>query len=108
VDDTRSEDYRVAYATSSSPTGPFTNRGLILRKDLSLGIKGTGHSSMLQVPGTDDWYIAYHRFAIPGGDGTNRETTIDKITFTADGLIAPVVPTLESVRPQKVSQQAPR
>ncbi|RSM88669.1 beta-xylosidase [Kibdelosporangium aridum] len=97
IDDTRSENYRVAYATSNSPTGPFTNRGEILRKDLSLGIKGTGHSSMLQIPGTDEWYIAYHRFAIPGGDGTHRESTIDKLTFNPDGTIAPVVPTLESV-----------
>ncbi|MFC0105402.1 family 43 glycosylhydrolase [Kibdelosporangium aridum] len=97
IDDTRSENYRVAYATGNSPTGPFTNRGEILRKDLSLGIKGTGHSSMLQIPGTDEWYIAYHRFAIPGGDGTHRESTIDKLKFNPDGTIVPVVPTLESV-----------
>ncbi|HEX8864636.1 MAG TPA: family 43 glycosylhydrolase, partial [Lentzea sp.] len=102
VDDTRSDDYRVAYATASSPTGPFTNRGLILSKDTKLGIKGTGHSSMLQVPGTDDWYLAYHRFAVPSGDGTHRETTIDKLKFTRDGTIAPVVPTLESVSPQRI------
>jgi hypothetical protein len=57
---------------------------------------------MLQVPGTDDWYLAYHRFAIPGGDGTHRETTIDKMTFNRDGTIAPVVPTLESVKPERI------
>ncbi|ANN18073.1 beta-xylosidase [Amycolatopsis orientalis] len=102
VDDTRSEDYRVAYATAPSPTGPFTNRGLILSKDTSLGIKGTGHSSMLRVPGTDEWYIAYHRFAIPGGDGMHRETAIDKLSFTRDGRIAPVKPTLEGVAPRPI------
>jgi beta-xylosidase len=102
IDDTRSEDYRVGYATAPSPTGPFTNHGLILSKDTKLGVKGTGHSSMLQVPGTDDWYIAYHRFGIPGGDGTHRETTIDKLTFNRDGTIAPVVPTLESVTPERI------
>jgi beta-xylosidase len=104
IDDTGSENYRVGYATSASPTGPFTNRGVILSKDTKLGILGTGHSSMLQVPGTDDWYIAYHRFAIPGGDGTHRETTIDKLTFNADGAIAPVRPTLESVKPRWIPQ----
>jgi beta-xylosidase len=97
IDDTRSENYRVGYATASSPTGPFTNRGVILDRNLSLGIKGTGHSSMLRVPGTDDWYIVYHRFAIPDGDGTNRETTIDKLKFKRDGSIATVVPTLEGI-----------
>jgi hypothetical protein len=54
---------------------------------------------MLRVPGTDEWYIAYHRFAIPGGDGMHRETTIDKLNFTRDGAIAPIVPTLERGRP---------
>lgn len=105
IDDTRSEDYRVAYATAPSPLGPFTNRGLILSKDPKLGVLGTGHSSMVQVPGTDDWYLVYHRFAIPGGDGTHRETTIDRMRFNRDGTIAPVVPTLESVAPQKIRPQ---
>jgi beta-xylosidase len=97
--DTRDENYRVAYATGPSPTGPWTKQGIILEKDLSLGIKGPGHHSVVDVPGTDDWYIAYHRFAIPGGDGTHRETTVDKLEFDADGLIKKVVPTLTSVDP---------
>ncbi|MFD5257320.1 family 43 glycosylhydrolase [Streptomyces bobili] len=97
--DTRDENYRVAYATGPSPTGPWTKRGVILEKDLALGIKGPGHHSVVQVPGTDDWYIAYHRFAIPGGDGTHRETTIDKLEFDSAGLIKKVVPTLGSIDP---------
>ncbi|MEW2118822.1 family 43 glycosylhydrolase [Streptomyces sp. NPDC005474] len=97
--DTRDENYQVAYATGSSPTGPWTKRGVILEKDLSLGIKGTGHHSVVHVPNTDDWYIAYHRFAIPGGDGMHRETTIDKLEFDADGSIKKVVPTLSSIDP---------
>ncbi|TGO04890.1 family 43 glycosylhydrolase [Serinibacter arcticus] len=102
IDDTGSPDYRVGYATSASPHGPWTYRGVILSKDTSLGILGTGHHSIVQVPGTDDWYVAYHRFAMPGGNGNNRETTIDRVTFGADGLIQPIVPTLESVGPQTI------
>ncbi|MEU6378811.1 family 43 glycosylhydrolase [Streptomyces sp. NPDC046909] len=105
--DTRDENYRVAYATGSSPTGPWTKRGVILEKDLSLGIKGPGHHSVVHVPGTDDWYIAYHRFAIPGGDGTHRETTIDKLEFDADGLIKKVVPTLTSIDPVTIVHAGP-
>ncbi|WP_406005213.1 family 43 glycosylhydrolase [Streptomyces sp. NBC_00637] len=105
--DTRDENYRVAYATGPSPTGPWTKRGVILEKDLSLGIKGTGHHSVVQVPGTDDWYIAYHRFAIPGGDGTHRETTVDKLEFDADGLIRKVVPTLTSIDPVTIVHAGP-
>ncbi|MCQ9132752.1 family 43 glycosylhydrolase [Streptomyces hilarionis] len=105
--DTRDENYRVAYATGPSPGGPWTKRGVILEKDLSLGIKGTGHHSVVQVPGTDDWYIAYHRFAIPGGDGTHRETTVDRMEFDADGLIRKVVPTLTSIDPVAVVHAGP-
>jgi large repetitive protein len=102
VDDTRSEDYRVAYATGPSVYGPWTNRGVILAKDLEQGIRGTGHHSILQVPGTDEWFIAYHRFAIPDGDGTHRETTIDRLVFEEDGSIRAVVPTLGGVEPVPV------
>ncbi|MFF7445466.1 MULTISPECIES: family 43 glycosylhydrolase [unclassified Streptomyces] len=105
--DTRDPNYRVAYATGPSPTGPWTKRGVILEKDLSLGIKGPGHHSIVRVPGTDDWYVAYHRFAIPGGDGTHRETTIDKLEFDADGLIKKVVPTLTGVDPVTIVHAGP-
>ncbi|MFG2126767.1 family 43 glycosylhydrolase [Streptomyces sp. NPDC048751] len=105
--DTRDENYRVAYATGPSPTGPWTKQGVILEKDLSLGIKGPGHHSVVHVPNTDDWYIAYHRFAIPGGDGTHRETTIDKLEFDSDGLIKKVVPTLTSIDPVTIVHAGP-
>ncbi|MEW2398979.1 family 43 glycosylhydrolase [Streptomyces sp. NPDC046862] len=105
--DTRDENYRVAYATGPSPTGPWTKRGVILSKRLGLGIKGTGHHSVVHVPNTDDWYIAYHRFAIPGGDGTHRETTIDKLEFDSDGLIKDVEPTLSGIDPVTVVHAGP-
>ncbi|MFF4830255.1 family 43 glycosylhydrolase [Streptomyces sp. NPDC001315] len=105
--DTRDENYRVAYATGPSPTGPWTKQGVILSKDLSQGIKGTGHHSVVHVPNTDDWYIAYHRFAIPGGDGTHRETTVDKLEFDSDGLIKLVVPTLTGIDPVTIVHAGP-
>lgn len=103
-DDTRSEDYHVAHATGPSPLGPWTERGTILSKRPEYGILGTGHHSVVNVPGTDQWYVTYHRFALngpgrPGGDGMHRETTVDRLWFAADGTLQPVVPTLESIRP---------
>lgn len=104
IDDTGSVNYRTGYATATSIDGPWTYRGVILQKKTELGILATGHSSIIQVPGTDDWYIAYHRFAIPGGDGTHRETTIDKLSFDpATGLMQAVTPTLESVSAQTIA-----
>jgi len=100
IDDTRSENYRIGYATGTSATGPFTYHGVILQKEASKGILGTGHNSIVNVPGTDEWYIAYHRFAIPGGNGTMRETTVDRLYFDEKtGFIIPVVPTLTGVPP---------
>ncbi|OHE98616.1 glycosyl hydrolase family 43 [Colletotrichum orchidophilum] len=109
IDDTGSEDYRVGYASSKTFNGPWTYHGVILQKDPSQGILGTGHNSMFNVPGTDDWYIVYHRFAIPDGGGYRRETTVDHVYFNSDtGLIIPVVPTLTSVKPQTVPQKVRR
>lgn len=101
-DDTRSENYRVRYGTSKSPTGPIEipENNLILAKNPDLGIYGTGHNSVIQVPGKDEWYIVYHRFNIPNGikmgdsAGFHREVCIDKLEFNKDGSIKPVVPTL--------------
>lgn len=100
-DDTRSENYRVRYATSKSPVGPLDipKDNLILVKDPSKGIYGTGHNSVLQVPGKDEWYIVYHRFSKPNGikmgspAGFHREVAIDRMEFNADGSIKPVVVT---------------
>ena len=101
-DDTRSENYRVRYGTSSSPTGKIhvPDNNLILAKDPSKGIYGTGHNSVLQIPGKDEWYIVYHRFNRPNGinmgdaAGFHREVCIDKMEFNADGSIKPVIPTI--------------
>lgn len=95
-----SEDYRVGYATAPSPTGPFTDRGVILAKDTRQGIRGTGHDSVLQIPGTDEWFMAYHRFAIPGGDGTHRQVTLDRIPIGPDGVFGRVAPTLTGPSPR--------
>jgi beta-xylosidase len=104
IDDTGSVNYRVGYATAPFVDGPWTYRGVVLQKREELGILATGHDSMIQVPGTDDWYMAYHRFKIPDGNGTFRETTIDKVEWDASsGLMMEVVPTLESVQAETVS-----
>ena len=105
-DDTRSENYRVRYGYSDSPTGKIIipENNLILAKDPSKGIYGTGHNSVIQVPGKDEWYIVYHRFTRPKGitmgpaAGYNREVCIDKLFFNADGTIKPVIPTITGIK----------
>ena len=92
VDDARSDDYRVAYGTAKSPFGPVEcpPGNVVLCK--SGPVKGTGHHSVVNVPGTDRWYMAYHRHAIPGGSGYQRETCLARMEFNPDGSIKPADP----------------
>lgn len=60
----------------------------ILRQ--SGAVKGAGHHSIVQLPGRDEWVIAYHRFRIPDGNGYNRETRLSPLRHAADGSILPV------------------
>jgi len=89
-------DYRVAYAMSDSPTGPFKRIGTILQQDERIA-RGAGHHSIARLPGTDDWVIAYHRRPLGEKDGNHRETAIERLVFNADGTIRPVVMTNEGV-----------
>ena len=109
-DDTGSPNYRVRYAMAKSPTGPLEipENNLVIARDDSAGIYGTGHNSTIQVPGTDEWYIVYHRFNYPKGITSgrdaafHREVCIDKMEFDAAGRIIQVKPTHKGVKPVTV------
>lgn len=113
--DTRHPDYRVRYGTADNPLGPIKvpANNLVLAKDSVAGIYATGHNSVIQVPGRDEWYIVYHRFHYPDGIGKGREAgyfrevCIDRLYFNADGSIRRVVPTLNGIAPVKVPPTAP-
>ncbi|WP_175636323.1 family 43 glycosylhydrolase [Pedobacter ghigonis] len=108
-DDTRSENYRVRYGYADSLTGKMIipTDNLILSKRPEKGIYGTGHNSVIKVPGKDEWYMVYHRFNRPKGitmgdaAGYNREVCIDKMEFNTDGTIKAVEPTLKGIKPVK-------
>lgn len=89
-------DYSVAYAVSDSPTGPFERVGKILQQDPAVAT-GAGHHSVFNIPGTDDWYIAYHRRPLGDNNGHHRQTCIDRMYFDENGLIKPVKITFEGV-----------
>lgn len=86
------DSYKVAYAMADSPFGPFKRIGTVLEADFNIA-SGPGHHSVLNVEGTDDWYIIYHRRPIPNYDGGHRVTCIDELKFDEDGFIMPVVMT---------------
>ena len=82
-------DYSVAYAVGDSPFGPFRRVGKILAQDPKVGT-GAGHHSVVQVPGTDRWYIIYHRHPLGDPDGNHRQVCLEEMHFDAKGLIQPV------------------
>jgi beta-xylosidase len=89
-------DYAVAYAIGDAPTGPFKRIGRILQQDDKIA-RGAGHHSVIHTP-DDSWYIVYHRR--PLGDNTrdHRVTSIEPMTFDAQGHILPVKITHEGVK----------
>lgn len=108
VDDTGASNYHVAYGTSTSPMGPISvaENPVILSQDRSAGIYGTGHNSIIQIPGRDEWYIVYHRINrnyLSNDPGCHREVCIDRLEFNADGSIKPVTPTHRGIDPVDIS-----
>ena len=87
----RDSTYSVDYATSTSPTGPWTYRGEILGSNGQ--DKGPGHHSFVENAGTGESYILYHRWEDRAGDGPysgSRDTAIDRFTYGPTGLINPI------------------
>lgn len=97
--DTRDAEYRVLYSTGTTPTGPWEFGGVVIEKQPRRGILATGHHSVSRVSHDSDvWVIAYHRFALDGGDGYHREVRFDLLNHDSDGSIDPVYPAARPVR----------
>ena len=101
-------DYSVAYAVASSPFGPFERKGKILKQDPMIAT-GAGHHSVINIPGTDKYYIVYHRRPLNETDRNARVVCIDLMEFDKDGNILPVKMTNSGVKEQglPISDPAP-
>lgn len=93
IDDARSPNYRVGWGFSRTPHGPVKtpNKDFIVLQKNGAAV-ATAHHSVVNVPGTDRWYAAYHRHAIPDGSGYKRETCLVPMEFTSNGAIKPMDP----------------
>lgn len=88
--------YKVRYAVSDKPTGPFVQgeNSPILTSTPDGKISGPGHHYTIKLG--DAYYIIYHRHTYPFYKGM-RQVSIDKLEFGPDGAIKKVVPTQEGV-----------
>ncbi|TWU37905.1 Xylosidase/arabinosidase [Novipirellula aureliae] len=84
----------IVYCTSSSPTGPFTYRGVLMDAEVTGG--ATNHHSIVKFKGK--WYIFYHNIAL-SDISCRRSVCVDRLHYNDDGTIKKVVQTKESVAP---------
>lgn len=95
-------DYRVAYAISDSPYGPFKREGIILKQNPEIAT-GAGHHSVLYLEENDSYYMVYHRRPLGKTDRNARVVCIDRMEFDQEGKILPVTITHEGVAPVKLN-----
>lgn len=91
------------YATSDSPTGPFSYRGTIIDNGIDFP-GGNDHGSVCCVNG--QWYIFYHRMT--NGTIMSRRGCVERIEILPDGTIPQVEMTSlgfeESLNPYDFTQ----
>lgn len=83
--------YSVHYATSKTPTGPWTYQGCVLKSDSNH--KGPGHHAFIENPQTKQWFIVYHRWESTSPKGPykgGRKIAIERVDHGIDGLIKPI------------------
>ena len=76
----------LGYATSLSPLGPFTYRGVIIDNIDCDGYSWNNHGSIEEFNG--NWYVFYHRSS--GGNRYMRRLCVEPIFFEPDGTIREV------------------
>jgi hypothetical protein len=82
----------ISYSTSTSPTGPWTYRGVIMPP---IGTSGTNHQAIIDYKGQS--YFIYHNGALPTGGDYRRSVAIEKFTYNADGSIPQLLQTSTGV-----------
>ena len=80
---------RLAYATSTSPLGPFDYRGVFL-DNASRNV----HHSIAEFDGR--WYLFYH---VQGPSWYERLVAVEYLEFAEDGSIVPLEMTDDGVDP---------
>lgn len=81
---------RMQYATSTSPLGPWTHRGVYMDGTT----EGTIHGSIVEYKG--QWYSFYHNNVLSYGTnpgGGLRSICVDKLYYNEDGTIQKVIQT---------------
>ncbi|MBN2970734.1 family 43 glycosylhydrolase [Roseomonas aeriglobus] len=87
----------IAYSTASSPMGPWTYRGVILKPVSST----TSHSGIVEFKG--QWYLAYHTADGAEGGHFRRSVALDRVEW--DDSVSPA--RIKLVTPTRAPRPAP-
>ncbi|MDR2579834.1 MAG: family 43 glycosylhydrolase [Fibromonadaceae bacterium] len=95
----------IMYMTGSSPMGPFTLRGPVLRNpaigNQNINRNNNNHQAIIEYQGK--WYMFYHdrRVAnannVPSNNANQRNISVDSLVYNADGTMREVVVTHDGV-----------
>ncbi|WP_299665963.1 family 43 glycosylhydrolase [uncultured Polaribacter sp.] len=85
----------IGYATSTSPFGPYTYRGVIIDNNGANPNSWNNHGSIIEYK--NQWYVFYHRST--HGVRTMRKACVEKIIFLEDGSISEVEMTSQGAGP---------
>ncbi|MEN1783534.1 MAG: family 43 glycosylhydrolase [Bacteroidota bacterium] len=85
----------LGYATSKTPFGPYTYRGVIIDNEGCNPGNWNNHGSIYNFK--NQWYVFYHRST--HGCQTYRKACVEKIEFLADGSIPEVEMTTQGALP---------
>lgn len=72
----------ISYSISSSPTGPWTYKGVIMPKGED-GSAFTNHCGVIDYKGHS--YFFYHNQRLPGGGGFTRSVAVEEFSYNSDG-----------------------
>jgi beta-xylosidase len=88
-------NYGVGYAVANKPLGMWVKYkdNPILRQNVSMGVSGPGHNSIVKSPDQKEWFIVYHSHADPEKPSGKRILNIDRLVFNADGTLSVKGPT---------------
>ena len=92
----------ISYSKATSPTGPFTYGGTIMK---AMGASFTNHTGIIDFNGHS--YFFYHDGALQkggsvpsNGDGYHRSVCLEEFKYNSDGSIPTIAPT--SAGPQSI------
>ncbi|MBV6640616.1 MAG: glycoside hydrolase family 43 protein [Cyclobacteriaceae bacterium] len=86
----RDPNYGVGYATSKRPVGGLWTKyegNPILKNNLSIGVSGPGHNSIVTSPDGSELFIVYHSHADAVNPSGKRILNIDRLTINPDGIL---------------------